>query len=265
MDYRNREFSFAAGPPYSIIEMDTTSGIVRKTTEIKAVYEPADSFASCNNRYYLVNNHEFYEVEKGVLKNIQLNFGDNPASPIDSIFCDRFGYLYGLDSDNNLFFKIDEKRNTKFFTINDPTDKDSAADKKRKKITITDVSFDDFGWTYVLDSTSRTILVFDRKGNRKYSIPLEFSTDTYSCRAPQSIAVDSEKDILVYCSDTNTIYVFDSYGNPNKRIESASRSGFNFIKPSDIFVDFDDKLYVIDQGSKSLRILDIKNNGFIDN
>lgn len=231
------------GNPWSQIQMETR-------------LSSGDRAAACGGRIWVAHGKKLFELtDKGVLS-------EPPPAPlpksIDEIFCDRSGRLLIVDRAGLEIRRYDSKGQLRMLASNP-----KEVDKKKPGApvigSIRDVASDVFGRLFILDPKSRGVLMTDEKGGPMKVITGDSFSDVHFPYDSPSIAVDSEQNVWLINSIDNTIDAYDFFGSVAKRIESITDSGFRFVKPEKIFIDSDDRLYLIDGGSVSVRVFDLGN------
>ncbi len=109
----------------------------------------------------------------------------------------------------------------------------------------------------VLDGKSSMVYKFMANGKMADSFSMKAAFATEDHPNIVSIATDQKHNIWALNKDENTLDVFDSFGELTARVKDTGEFGFRFLSPSRIRIDDDDRLYVVDDGSRSIKVFDI--------
>lgn len=111
------------------------------------------------------------------------------------------------------------------------------------------ITGDDRGYIYVSDSLQKQVLVFDRKGNRVFSI------DSVNFQRPTGIAFN-QQDQSLYVVDTpaHDIKVFDQNGNFKEVFGHRGTAPGEFNFPTCICIDRSGRIYIGDSLNFRIQI-----------
>lgn len=161
---------------------------------------------------------------------------------------------------------VDKKENL-IFAMNSATRKleqvyPATKNGKRKEpgLNIVDVATTFPNVLLVLDS--RVGMVYKFMPGGKISGLLSIKEAFTSAENPEivSIASDGNNNIWTINRADKTLDVFDSFGELTARVRDTGEFGFRFLSPADIEIDEDGRLFVVDEGSRSIKVYDISEN-----
>jgi DNA-binding beta-propeller fold protein YncE len=104
---------------------------------------------------------------------------------------------------------------------------------------------------FVLDAGNTRIQIFDTAGHYRRTINLDYA-DSRS-----GLAVDKEGNVYVSDSVLNQIQVFGHDGQRLYTFDASTIGGTSFIRPSGLWVDASDCLYVVDSQSHRVGLFQI--------
>ena len=114
---------------------------------------------------------------------------------------------------------------------------------------------------YVADIEQNKVFVFDLKGNKLLEIGGPGSEDGQFI-APNSIAIDKDKNVYVSDSGNNRVQVFDKDGK-FKKVINGSEDGKGhsiFVNPRGIAIDSKGTVYVVSNLSHNIYVYDKEGN-----
>ncbi len=242
--------------PDAISIYDSATGIPRRQIPLKTELMDGDAVCKCGDTLWLIHNRLLYEVDdRGEL----LSPWDQPtkmAPSFDGAICDRLDYLF--------LFNSYEAAVRRYSPTGELSWKKSSAEPELKKGVdfpvkrINDATVDYFGRLFVLDSELRRILPFSEDGRPMVQISGDSFSDVPFPYDSPTIAIDSDKKIWMLNTSENTLDGYNMFGGLDFRIDSDTDMGPRFLTPEDIFIDEEDRLYVIDSSSSSVLVFDLK-------
>jgi DNA-binding beta-propeller fold protein YncE len=113
------------------------------------------------------------------------------------------------------------------------------------------ISVDRKGNVYVADSQNDRVAIYDLFGNFLKSL------GETTLKKPSGVAVGEDGTIYVANTEKNGIAIFDPEGNLVLEYGTWGSGMGNFSKPTDLKLERDDKLFVVDSGNNRICVFEI--------
>jgi hypothetical protein len=269
---RERAIYVLAGPPDGIYIYHREDGSSWRQIILDEQFDPGDRICACNNRLWYVHKKQLFEIaDSGKPSALR-----NPLTPlpgeISEIACDAAERLVVVDGTRSEIRRYNSKGN---MDLRIGPQESNAAEQKQKPgakqpappaqppyKSIRAIAIDTFNRIFVLDSHSRTVFPFDQKGKPMKPISDDrFSDSSFPYNSP-SIAIDMDSNIWVVNPSENSLDSYSLFGSLSIRFGSGGNigaTGFPFINPSQIIIDANDQLYVVDSATTAIKVFDWKN------
>ncbi len=177
------------------------------------------------------------------------------AFKADILLCDRRGRLLMADRKAARIVRFDAEGAPEM-RVSPPKDAKQAARFPLKSVA--DIATDYFGRVYALDPKSRGAIPFDESGRPMTPISgSAFSDAPFPWDSP-AIAADSRGRVWLVNEYEDAIEARDAFGTPVARVARQSSAGPRFISPVQLIVDSEDRLYVLDAASVSVKVFDLR-------
>jgi DNA-binding beta-propeller fold protein YncE len=181
---------------------------------------------------------------------------------------DRMSNYYVLDSAQRRVLIFDSDWELKFIIDRDSFPKivrnlthgKTKAEPMVKGLSIGDISVDDEGMIYLVDSLASHVFVFDSQGNYVRSIG-EPGSAFNTLSLPTGVAVDSQDRVLVVDATGHALL---GYSKESKRLFALGGLGKTqgwFYFPRCVSADRDGRIYVVEPFLSRVQVLRVENGG----
>lgn len=109
----------------------------------------------------------------------------------------------------------------------------------------------------IADSGQRAIRIIT-PGKTKYkSFPFASADDSLSRSGIVAIDTDSSGNAWAVNDDDNALDVYGPLGDLRYRVSQTDDNGFRFVNPTDIIIDSADKIYLLDDGTNTIKVFEV--------
>lgn len=245
------------GDPVGVSLYRRGSGSPLKQILFKAGPEGGDwgRAAACGGKILAARAGKVFEAaENGELTESAVTASEG-AFKADILLCDRRGRLIMADRKTARIARFDAAGAPEMRIVK-PEDAKLAARFPLKSLA--DVATDYFGRVYALDPKSRAAIPFDESGRPMTPISGSMFSDAPFPWDSPCVAADSRGRVWLVNEYEDSLDAYDSFGTPVARVARHSSVGPRFISPVQLIVDSEDRLYVLDAASVSVKVFDLR-------